>query len=158
MKRELSLADFLAKAEHYCAYQERCSFDTIQKLHTWGADHAITTQVIEQLKRDKFINDQRFANTYALSKLKYNKWGKRKIAYSLFQKKINSTLIDNALSSIPTELYDEVAIALIAKKTATTNEKNRYKKKEKILAYLAGKGFELEHIIPLLEDSISTDD
>ena len=52
------------------------------------------------LIKDDFLNEERYAKTYARSKFNYNKWGRNKIRLNLKQKEISDRNIVIALKEI----------------------------------------------------------
>ncbi|MFA8449900.1 MAG: regulatory protein RecX [Bacteroidales bacterium] len=139
----------LAKAMKYCAYQERCSNDIKEKLVNWGAFPNDIDSIINQLIDEKFIDDQRFANSYVRSKFTYNKWGKKKIFVMLKQKGIDKEIAEQALNEINEEDYLQTVLNLIQKKTVKAE--NEFQRKQKVAAWLHSKGFEMDIIWKTLD-------
>lgn len=139
----------LAKAMKYCAYQERCTSEVEKKLRDWGANSQQIIQIQKQLEVERFVDNSRFARIYARSKFNGNKWGRAKIRMMLQQKGIEREAIDEALEQLPNEDYLETIRALIAKKKVKAE--NEYQRKQKIAAWLHGKGFEPDLIWKALD-------
>src|SRR5437588_10925964 len=95
----------LAKAEHYCAYQERSQQEVRDKLYEWGLYPAGVENVIMHLIEGNFINEERFANAYAIGKFRQKGWGMIKIKQGLKFKKVSEPLIKKALKSINEDDY-----------------------------------------------------
>jgi regulatory protein len=47
------------KIEHYCAYQERCHDEVVQKLRTMKMDADEIDTIIVKLIQDNFLNESR---------------------------------------------------------------------------------------------------
>src|SRR5438067_9022708 len=90
----------LAKAEHYCAYQERSQQEVRDKLYEWGLHSNDVENVIIELIAANFLNEERFANAYACGKFNQKAWGKNKIKQGLKFKKVSDALIKKALNNI----------------------------------------------------------
>ena len=76
------------KARHYCSYQERCIYDVKMKLLEWKASEKTIEKIIRKLEEEDYINEERYAVSFATGKLRNNKWGRTKIFYALMQKHI----------------------------------------------------------------------
>jgi regulatory protein len=132
------------KAEKYCAYQERSQLEVKNKLIGMGLTIAETNEILVELVRDNFINEERFAYAFAKGKLKIKKWGNRKITIALKNKGITETLIKKVLREIDPNQYIEELRFSIKKKDRTLKESDPWKRAGKLKQYLIGKGFEPE--------------
>jgi regulatory protein len=132
------------KAEKYCAYQERSQLEVKNKLLGMGLMMAETNEILVELVRDNFINEERFAQAFAKGKLKVRKWGNRKITMALKNKGITETLIQKVLREIDPNQYIEELRFSIQKKARTLKESDPWKRAGKLKQYLIGKGFEPE--------------
>ena len=134
----------LSKAQAYCAYQERSHDEVRKKLWEWEIDNEIAENIIVELINDGFINESRFAESYARGKFRIKKWGKQKIKAALRQKKVTEKCISEALSKINMSDYQEVINEIAVKKLS------EYKGDKLIInktaAYLIQRGFESELI------------
>jgi regulatory protein len=137
--------DILIKLESYCAYQERCINDVLQKAKSLGANDIDAKDLLQQLQATNFQNEERFAEAYVQGKLKINRWGRQKIKAALSQKFVNTTIIQNALFAIDEEVYGEIAQQLVLKKSNDLKtEKNTNLRKQKIIRFLMSRGFNYE--------------
>ena len=71
------------KLEHYCAYQERCHQEVIQKLRQLKMIPSAIDRIIGHLIEHKYLNETRFSHI--------KKWGIERILRELKQRKISST-------------------------------------------------------------------
>jgi len=83
----------LAKAEHFCAYQERAQQEVRDKLYEWGLWPDAVERIISQLIEGNFLNEERFARIYAKSKFNQKVWGRIKIKQGLKLKRVPDVLI-----------------------------------------------------------------
>jgi regulatory protein len=146
MKESPSRTELLIKAERYCAYQERCSFEVRQKLRELGADEKTSLEIISSLAEDDFLSDERFARLFASGKFRIKRWGKNKIRAELRMKKIPDSFIYTALDAINEDDYLKTIRHLINKKEKEVKSKNSKDKTRKIVNFLLSKGFESELI------------
>lgn len=144
------LKTILTKAQAYCAYQDRCSSEVVQKLKDWGVEQARIPKILEALIADKFLDDRRFAESFISSKFRLKHWGRNKLMYELRLKKIPTDLILLALENIDENEYATTLRTLIAKKTKEVKDSDAYRKKQKIARYLISKGFEPELVFGMM--------
>ena len=129
------------KIEHYCAYQDRCHEEVISKLWEMKIEKEEIDVIISQLIADNFLNEERFACSYARGKHRIKHWGKIRITNELKFRKINQTLIKIALREIAEE-YDSNFEIWTEKHWDTIIEKNSLKKRKKFCDYFLRRGFE----------------
>jgi regulatory protein len=132
------------KAEKYCAYQERSQLEVKNKLIGMGLTIAETNEILVELVRNNFVNEERFAYAFAKGKLKIKKWGNRKITMALKNKGITENLIQKVLKEIDPNQYIVELRFNIQKKDRTLKENDPWKRAGKLKQYLMGKGFEPE--------------
>ncbi len=144
----------LAKAMTFCSKKEICIADLKEKFDRWQTNKDFHEKIISTLIAEKFIDEQRYATAFANDKLKYNNWGRNKIAFSLKQKKIAAPIISNALNNISTLEYNQIIKKLIVKKLKANKNEDLYKLKAKIYRYLVSKGFEPDFFIEKLNQEL----
>ena len=88
-----------------CARCEHAEGDLRRKLHEWGVDPTHANAIIERLKQERFLDNGRYARAYCRDKLRFNGWGRLKLAFMLKGKGIEQDIIDAALSEIDNEHY-----------------------------------------------------
>ena len=135
------------KLEGFCAYQDRCIFDVKKKLKASLLSEEKKEQLIAELIQAKFIDDERFALSFAKAKQRIKKWGISKIKAGLRAKQIATVLIDKALETIDKSVYlEDLTLLIEKKKRLLSAEKESYKKEAKIIRYLLSKGYQLDDI------------
>ena len=143
-------AQALAKAEHYCAYQERSTYEVRSKLQQWNLSQQEAEPIISHLIQQNFLNEVRFAEAYTLGKFRINGWGKLKIRYALRLKQVSPELITKSLQKIDDSDYIHKLKHLIKKKSELLTEKDPDRRRYKLTQYVSTKGFEQELISDLL--------
>jgi regulatory protein len=141
----------LNKARHLCARMEKCKAEIRQKLYEWKAEPAFHDWIIDQLTQEGFIDENRYCSYYVRDKLKFNQWGKSKIAHELKLKQIPSGLIKDSLNEIDMDVYSELCQQILQKKLNTLIGSETAKKKEKLIRFGLSRGFEGELIFKLIE-------
>lgn len=140
-----------AKAQHYCAYQERSQQEVRDKLYAWGLHREDVENMIAELIEDGFLNEDRFAKAYALGKFRMKGWGKQKITQGLRAKNVSDRLIKEALLLIEDENYLKEGIKIAYKKIKTLKNEDSNSKRQKIYKFLLSKGYENDIIIKILK-------
>jgi len=110
-----TVSEAIQKMQAWCAYQDRAHDDVRKKLSTFGIYAEEAESVIISLIEDNFLNEERFARSFARGKFRINKWGRIKITYALRSKKIPETLIRISLQEIDSSEYLKTISELIQK-------------------------------------------
>jgi regulatory protein len=144
----------LAKAENYCAYQERSQQEVRDRLYEWGLYPSMIENVIARLIESNFLNEERFAIAYTTGKLRQKGWGRIKIKQGLKLKKVSEPLIKKALKGIDEDEYLEILRKIIRKKEPTITEKVPYKRNYKLQQYALSRGFEGDLVADILRETL----
>lgn len=138
------------KIEQYCAYQERSQQEVRDKLYDMGLHQQEVEELISELVVDNFLNEERFAITYARGKFRIKHWGKNKIKQNLKLKRVSEYCIKKALKEIDPDEYYEVLKIELQKKSDKLKDKDPFIRKNKIAQYLGSRGFEMDLVWDLL--------
>jgi regulatory protein len=141
-----SIKDAIKKIEHYCAYQERCHEEVASKLRSMKMDADESDQIIAHLIKENFLNEERFACSFARGKHRIKQWGTIRITNELKFRKINQRLIATALKEIGPEEYLETFHTLSERQWDAIRERDKLKKRKKFCDFLLRKGFESDMI------------
>lgn len=146
-KREYySVADATKKMEHYCAYQERCHYEVVEKLKGMNMIPEAIDQIVGHLIQENYLNEERFAKSFARGKFNIKKWGKNRIVQELKQRQISVFNIKSALKEIDSADYLQTLDDLANKRLSQIRETNVQKKKKKLADYLLYRGWE-SHLV-----------
>ncbi|MES2747580.1 MAG: regulatory protein RecX [Bacteroidota bacterium] len=146
MDSSLSLSEIVQKLEYYCSYQERCHVEVNEKLRGFNVTEQEKDQVIVHLIQQNFLNEERFASVFSISKFHQKKWGKIRIKNELKARKISDYLISKSIKGIPSDEYETTFQTLAEKYWDTITEKNPLKKRKKFCDFLLRKGWESDWI------------
>ncbi|MCO6147826.1 regulatory protein RecX [Flavobacterium sp. NRK1] len=152
MYKSYTVEEAQRKMEHYCAYQERCHDEVIQKLKSLNMIPQAIDAIVIHLLDNNFLNEERFACSFARGKFRIKHWGKRRIINELKARNISKYNIDTALKEIPAEEYLETFHLLADKQWENVRESNLLKKKKKVMDFLLRKGYESN----LVQEKINT--
>ena len=142
MGEELKEKTARQKMEFYCSYQERCHQEVQEKLYSYDLSEKERNQIIVHLIEHNFLNEERFARSFARGKHRIKHWGKIRIVNELKQRQISAPNIKCALTEISEEESQDTFDKLAEKHWETIRETNALKKKKKFCDYLLRKGWE----------------
>lgn len=145
----------LIKAQKYCAYQERCEQEVIEKLINLGANKSTVEEILKTLKADDFLNNERFLESYIRGKTNIKKWGKYKVYQGLKAKRFNEKEINQAVEKYSSaEVFKNNAKYLAEKKLKELKKDSLINKKEKIYRFLIQKGYESSLVFEVINELI----
>lgn len=142
--------DALNKAAMFCAYQERTQQEVRDRLKEWDVLGDDAEEVISELIQQNYLNEERFAKSFAGGKFRVKRWGKRKIKQHLQQRGISGYNLDQAMKEISTDDYRDTLTELLTKKRQTLRDDNPLVVKQKLVRYALSKGYESELIFAVL--------
>jgi regulatory protein len=141
----------IQRIRHYCAYQERAQQEVRDKLYELGMTMSEVEEIIADLITDNFLNEARFAESFAGGHFRIKSWGKQKIKYALQQKRVSPVNIKKALNSIEEEVYKKTLIHLATKKWNSLKGERGMSRMAKTNSFLNQRGFESALIMPILQ-------
>ncbi|WP_282134718.1 regulatory protein RecX [Seonamhaeicola maritimus] len=145
-KQTYTLEEAQKKLEHYCVYQERCHKEVKQKLQKMNMIPEAIDVIIVHLIKHNFLNEERFAKAFVRGKFNIKKWGKYRLTLELKKKDISKANINQAINEIEDENYYKTFNDLAEKHFLTLTDKNKFKKKKKLVDYLLYRGWE-SHLV-----------
>ena len=150
-KQGISVNDAIKKLEYYCSYQDRCYKEVTMKLKSLGMFQTAIDHILDHLVANNFLNEDRFAKSFARGKHKFKQWGKRRIEQELKFRDISSYNIKTALKEIESD-YLSNFYDLAERKWQNITEPSLDKKKRKWVDFLMRKGYESNLIFDFLKD------
>ena len=130
------------RLERYCSYQDRCHKEVEQKLYEMRMIPEACELILLHLMDSDFLNEERFARSFARGKFNIKNWGKKRIILELKQRNISKYNINTALKEIDEDAYHNKLKFLALKKYELLSEPNTFKKRQKLIDFLLRKGFE----------------
>lgn len=152
MHKSYTVDEARKKLEQYCAYQERCHEEVIQKLKSLNMIPQAIDIIITHLIEHNFLNEERFASSFARGKHRIKYWGRVRIVNELKARHISVYNINTALKEIPDTEYYNNFHSLAEKQWGTITENNIQKKKKKFFDFMMRKGFETHLIYEKITD------
>lgn len=147
MAKTLDTKKALERAQRLCSLQEKCTADILLKLNQWGISHDDALSIINELVESKFIDEHRFALSFARDKANINHWGPKKIEMALRAKRINNDTIQQALEDVEPLTDNKTLGNLLGKKLKTLKYKNAYDLKTKLLRFGVSRGFNYNNVL-----------
>ena len=144
--KSYSLKEATIKLQQYCAYQDRCHKEVTEKLQQMHMIPEVIAVIIAELIQDNFLNEERFAKSFARGKFRIKKWGRMRIVRELKFRNVSKYNIDTALKEIDTSEYFNTLDELAKKRNDAVTETNPFKRKKKIADYLLYRGWE-SHLV-----------
>ena len=138
------------RIQSYCAMQDRCQWEVERKMKEWGISDEIIENILTDLILDKFVDEERFSESFCRGKFRIKRWGKVKIKNELKIKKISKNCINKGLLQIENKEYMKVLKDLYIKKRDSLKDANQFIRKGKISKHLQQKGFESKLIWELI--------
>ena len=139
-----------------CARCEQAEGDLRKKLRDWDITLSDANDIIMRLKQERYLDNERYAHAYCRDKLRFNGWGRIKIAFMLKGKGIEQEFIDAAIAEIDEEQYITILNEALEAKTKTLNGKDPQQARAALLRFAASRGFESSVIFPAIEHLTSS--
>lgn len=139
------------KLTNFCAYQERCKADVLEKLYKLKVAKDDFDVYTLKLKEENFLNEERYVKSFISAHSK-KKWGKTKIKSALAGKKLSSEVVKKYLDLIEEGDYDEQIKMLLQKKWNSIRTGTPKEKKNKLIRFLLGKGFEMGKVMRAVKE------
>ena len=132
-----------------CAKSEQCSFDIATKLYKAGLPREKREEIMEYLQSHRYIDDERYARSFASYKVRFSGWGKRKIRMALAAKRIPGETVAAAIEAIDDEEYLSTLKRIAESKKRDLDMHDR-EQRAKLYRHLVSRGFESSLILKML--------
>ena len=137
-----------------CAQAEHCEYEMQEKMRRWEIADDAQARVMQRLITERYVDDERFARAFANDKVKYNKWGRRKVEQTMWLKHIAEDIRQRVLDSIDDEEYIAILRPLLQQKRRSVKAHNDYELRQKLIKFAIGRGFTMD----IIKQCISIDD
>lgn len=151
MKRQLTEGEALQRLAAMCAAGEHCAYEMKEKLDKWEIDAAAQERILAHLKEEKYVDDERFCRIFVREKIKYSKWGSRKIEQALYQKHIDKDIRARVMAEVDMQEYADVLAALLKSKRKSVKAASQYELNGKLIRFAMSRGFTMDVIRECLE-------
>ncbi|WP_299060155.1 regulatory protein RecX [uncultured Polaribacter sp.] len=154
-KKSFTVDEIKRKLENYCVYQDRCHKEIEEKMWDYQLIPEAKEMILLSLMKDNFLNEERFAKSYARGKFRIKSWGKPRIVRELKFRDISAYNIKTALKEIDETEYIKTIYRITENRNNVISEPNIYKRKKKLTDFLMRKGFENELIFKVVGEVVS---
>lgn len=151
-QQSFSLTEAQKKLEHYCAYQERCHKEVVEKLKQLGMIQIAIDTIVTKLIENNYLNETRFAQSFARGKFLIKKWGKSRIKRELKARQISDYNIKKGMKEINDTDYESTFYELFEKRKNEIAHLPKSEQKRKLFSYLSYRGWEQQRIYSALND------
>ena len=124
-----------------CASAEHCSYEMTEKMSRWQVPDDVQARVMERLVSERFVDDERYCRFFVRDKIRYNKWGRRKVEQALYMKRIPGDIAARVLDEVDPDVYADILRPLLAAKRKTTKAASDYELNGKLTRFALGRGF-----------------
>jgi len=140
----------LEKLRKYCAYQDRCHQEVRMKLISLQVYGDEQEDIIIELIKDNFLNEERFAKSYARGKFRLKKWGRNKISMELQRREISDYCIARGLKEIDESDYRDALNEILRKRIEKKSDLGMVLAKDQAIKYAVSRGYESQLIFDVL--------
>ena len=159
MKKEMTGQEAYLQLAALCAQAEHCEQEMRDKMKRWEIDETTQNQVIERLIKEHYIDEERYARAFVKDKIRYNKWGRRKVQQALWQKRISDDVQRLVLDEIDEKEYLDVLRPLLKQKRKSIKAESDYEMNQKLVRFALSRGFGFGIIRQCLDvDDIDVDE
>ena len=134
-----------------CAQGEHCQWEMTEKMRRWELPEEAQARIMARLVGERFVDDERYARALIKDKVRYNKWGRRKVEQALWQKHIDEDIRRRTLDEVDDEEYLTVLRPLLKQKRRTTRAESDYELNRKLVRFALGRGFTFDIIRQCLD-------
>ena len=146
MKKEMTEQEAYLQLAALCAQAEHCQQEMRDKMRRWGLNDTMQDRIIARLIKEHYIDDERYARAFVKDKIRYNKWGRRKVQQALWLKHIDSDVQQRVLDEIDEKEYLDVLRPLLKQKRKSIKAASDYELNQKLVRFALGRGFSFDII------------
>lgn len=154
-KREKTPEQALRSLMNLCVKAERSEFDVRRLLERWGIAAEERQRIVDTLVRERFVDDRRYAEAYVREKVRFSGWGRFKIRAALRAKRIDESIVEEALGQVDGASMREKLEHRLQMKMARTKARDEYDLRGKLIRYGTGLGFDTDTVLEVVEDLLA---
>lgn len=125
-----------------CASAEHCEYEMMEKMRKWEVEESDRERIMAYLRQAKFVDDERYARAFVSDKVRYNKWGRRKVEQGLWAKHISEDIRQRVLNEVDDSQYKLVLTDLLRSKRRSIKAADGYEMNRKLIKYALSRGFD----------------
>ena len=156
----MAVDPILSKLQALCVKREYCRYDIAQKARRLLKDEPNPEEklqaMVDSLVEDGFVSDLRYSSAYAREKASISGWGPLKIRTALLSKRIERSVIDEALGEVDEDRAQEKLRKVLQNKWRSLSEDPQGKLK--LIRFALSRGYDYDSVRPVVEDIVSASD
>ena len=146
IKKEMTGQQAYSRLTALCARSEHCQQEMLEKMRQWGISEEEQAQVMARLVDERYVDDERFTRAFVNDKIRYNKWGRRKVEQALWQKHIDKDIANRVLNEIDDEEYLSILKPLLKQKRCSIKADDNRQERIKLVKFALSRGFTMDII------------
>ena len=146
MKKEMTEQEAYLQLAALCAQAEHCEQEMRDKMKRWEVDETVQNRIIDRLTKERFIDNERYARAFVKDKIRYNKWGRRKVQQALWMKRIDNDIQQRVLDEIDEKEYLDVLRPSLKQKRKSIKAGSDYELNQKLVRFALSRGFTFDII------------
>lgn len=154
MKKDMTEQEAYLQLAALCAQAEHCQQEMRDKMRRWELDETAQERVVNRLVKERYVDDERYARAFIKDKIRYNKWGRRKVQQALWLKRIDADIQQRVLDEIDEKEYLDVLRPLLKQKWKSIKAESDYELNQKLVRFALGRGFDFD----LIRQCLNVDD
>ena len=159
MKKDMTEQEAYLQLAALCAQAEHCQQEMRDKMRRWELDETVQNSIIDRLIKERYVDDERYARAFVKDKIRYNKWGRRKVQQALWQKHVDADIQQRVLDEIDEKEYLDILRPLLKQKRKNIKAESDYELNQKLVRFALGRGFGFDIIRQCLNvDDIDIED
>ena len=151
MKKEMTEQEAYLQLAALCAQAEHCQQEMRDKMRRWELDETVQNRIIDRLIKERYVDDERYARAFVKDKIRYNKWGRRKVQQALWMKRIDADIQQRVLDEIDEKEYLDILRPLLKQKRKSIKAESDYELNQKLLRFALSRGFGFDIIRQCLD-------
>ncbi len=151
MKKDMTEQEAYLQLAALCAQAEHCQQEMRDKMRRWELDEIVQNRIIDRLIKERYVDDERYARAFVKDKIRYNKWGRRKVQQALWQKRIDADIQQRVFDEIDEKEYLDVLRPLLKQKRKSIRAASDYELNQKLARFALSRGFTFDIIRQCLD-------
>ena len=154
MKKDMTEQEAYLQLAALCAQAEHCQQEMRDKMRRWELDETVQNRIVTRLVKERYVDDERYVRAFVKDKIRYNKWGRRKVQQALWMKHIDNDTQQRVLDEIDEKEYLDVLRPLLKQKRKSIKADSDYELNQKLVRFALSRGFTFD----IIRQCIDVDD
>ena len=152
--KEVSEQGAYLQLAQLCARSEHCQYELTEKMRRWEMADEAQARVMARLVGERYVDDERYTRAFVRDKIRYNKWGRRKVEQALWMKRIDKDIQQRVLSEVDDSEYLSVLRPLLRQKRRSVKAASDYELNQKLVKFALSRGFTFDIIRQCIDGDV----